>query len=413
MLDPAIIRRAADSGARPVPDGKPERAAIDGIPRLIRVLPLDGNDPGAGAGFPEPLYRNAATSEIRVGHVYGVGEDPITLFLIMMRSLPAVPVLSPTYVLRPVWHEDLALAVAATVASPASAIRSTAILTADVETNYQELYDRISRLTDRHPLRLPVPDFLATHGKQLAEALGTTLPLALSTFDTRSAPQGASGAAASWETFGLTPTDIDEGLRRLIMQLDEITPAEGTGTVEIKRFWTVIHGSPLDAAGLIRAFRRHFKDVMPSPVGVEPAAPAVELDPNAVLTIALPGRGHVQIRVEEVTEKQIIVATLRGHILAGIVRFSAEPAGDAIRFEVMTCDAAADPIHWLSLTLGGTRVQDANWHRVVNNVVTLSAGQADKVESDSRRLSDEEADDTDRWIRNIIRRARAVDTARA
>ena len=48
--------------------------------------------------------------------VYGTGEDAVSLFLIMMRTLPAVPLLSATHLLRPLWHEDLARGLAAALA---------------------------------------------------------------------------------------------------------------------------------------------------------------------------------------------------------------------------------------------------------------------------------------------------------
>ena len=36
----------------------------------------------------------------------------------------------------------------------------------------------------------------------------------------------------------------------------------------------------------------------------------------------LPARGHVQIRVAEVTDDHVVGVTLQGHALAGCVRFS-------------------------------------------------------------------------------------------
>ena len=39
--------------------------------------------------------------------VYGVSDDPITLFFLVMRALPAVPLMSRTHVLQPLWHDDL------------------------------------------------------------------------------------------------------------------------------------------------------------------------------------------------------------------------------------------------------------------------------------------------------------------
>jgi NADH dehydrogenase len=120
--------------------------------------------------------------------------------------------------------------------------------------------------------------------------------------------------------------------------------------------------------------------------------------------MALPGRGHVQVRIEDVSDEHVIVATLRGHVLAGIVRFSAVDLAGGVRFEVLTCDTAANALDWMALSLGAARVQDANWTRVVQNVAKLAGGEASDISVDGRRLHGEERTNVERWIQNIIRR---------
>jgi NADH dehydrogenase len=118
--------------------------------------------------------------------------------------------------------------------------------------------------------------------------------------------------------------------------------------------------------------------------------------------MALPGRGHVQVRVQQVSEERVVLATLRGHALAGVVRFSTKDLAHAVRFEVLTCDAAANPIDWLARTLGGARIQQANWTQLVKNVIELSGGTADRVRHGSRTLSYDEAAAVETWIRDTI-----------
>jgi NADH dehydrogenase len=192
----------------------------------------------------------------------------------------------------------------------------------------------------------------------------------------------------------------------LIHELDELTPQQGVGSVEVKRFSADIRDARWDARGLLRQFRSRFNDVMPVAVGVEPVAPKRELTEGAVLTLALPGRGHVQIRVEEVTDEHVIVSTVRGHALAGIVRFRVQQLDDAVRFEVLTCDTAANALDWLALSIGGSRIQDANWSAVVQNVVKLSGGTTDGVQFDRHKLDEDEAQLVDRWIKGVIQRQR-------
>jgi NADH dehydrogenase len=147
---------------------------------------------------------------------------------------------------------------------------------------------------------------------------------------------------------------------------------------------------------------------MPVEIGVEPAARDLTLDEGAVVTMALPGRGHVQVRVEEATEGRVVLSTLRGHALAGLVQFRTRPVGDVVEFEVMTCDAAANAMDWLGLTLGGARIQDANWTRLAENVGAMAGGSAAPVQSDARKLDAEEATAVERWIRTVVERQKAA-----
>lgn len=394
VIHPSVTPRADGS-----PDSSSEAnegmAAARGR-RVISIVPR--GEPPADAGL-----------TIRTGMVYGIVNDPVTLFLIMMRSLPAVPMLSETHALQPLWHEDLARAVAAAVAMTDEQGTATVDVAGPETVTLTQLYERIATMIGRRPVRIPVPDFIAAHGSRLAEALRLPSPfspthLALARAENAIPPE-ANGLS---RTFGVTATTLDEGLRRLANELEEVTPFEGVGTLEVKRFAADIRQSPYDAVALLRLFRSRFKDVMPVEIGVEPGSPQTELEQGAVISMRLPGRGNVQVRVEEVTAQHVVVATLRGHALAGIVRFRCEEIDGGLRFEVMTCDAAANALDWLTLTLGGARIQDANWTRVVHNAVKLSEGSSTGVTSDARKLEPEEARHVQQWIEKIIQRQRSA-----
>jgi NADH dehydrogenase len=179
------------------------------------------------------------------------------------------------------------------------------------------------------------------------------------------------------------------------------------GAFEVKRFSADITGSPYSAVDLLRLFRARFKEVMPVDVGVEPVSAQEELTQGAEITMALPGRGHVQIRIEEVADDHVVGATLRGHSLAGIVLFSAQSFKSGVRFEVTTCHTAANAFDWLMLTLGGARLQDANWTRLVQNVVKLAGGVTDGVQSSSQRVTGDERQNLERWIDALAKRQAA------
>ena len=358
----------------------------------------------------QPSSTKDTSLRITCDAVYGTGEDAVSLFLIMMRTLPAVPLLSATHLLRPLWHEDLARGLAAALALEPSPISGTLDVAGPESISYEALYERIAVLIDRRPLRLPIPDFLAAHGARLAEVLHLGVP-----FDTAllQVEQDAPSSSDGLRTLQIDPTPLDIGLRRLANELPEMVPSQGVGRLEIKRFHADISGSPHRASDLLRLFRSRFSEVMPIAVGSEPVSPRTALDPDAVITMTLPARGHVQIRVAEVTDDHVVGVTLQGHALAGCVRFSTRDTGAGVRFEVTACETASNPLDWLTLTLGGARLQDANWKTVVENVVTLSGGKADDVKSDARRLTPDEAEQADSWIRALVERRASAPPAPA
>jgi hypothetical protein len=97
--------------------------------------------------------------------------------------------------------------------------------------------------------------------------------------------------------------------------------------------------------------------------------------------------------------------------VAGFVRFDTRDVPEGVRFGVTTCDAAGNALDWVALTLGGARLQDANWTRVVENVVQLAGGVSHGVESDARTLAAEEAATAQDWIQRVIARRRAGSTS--
>jgi hypothetical protein len=65
------------------------------------------------------------------------------------------------------------------------------------------------------------------------------------------------------DTFGVTPLTLAEGLGRLVDEMPERLPSEGTGSLEGQRYWADIRGSALDADALFELFRREFRTLPP------------------------------------------------------------------------------------------------------------------------------------------------------
>jgi hypothetical protein len=410
-VDPGVAPPSGD-GFRLAPLSGTWRAIHDaGIRRLIRVRTLASRESSGQDGAP------AASVMVRVAPVYGIGGDPVTSLLVTMRSLPAVPVLHSRHPVRPLWHEDLSAVVAESLPMEVRPAPWTFDLVGPDSVTHEELYDRIAGLIARRPTRIPVPDLLASYASKLRDAL--RLPMAFDASYVSFLEHGSGEAASPFDNsafgvFGVRPTALDAGLRKLVNSLTELTPSDGVGSVQVKKFSAVIRDSAVGAAELMRLVRLRFKDVMPVPVGVEPASGNVELLEGSVVTLGLPGRGHVQVRVEEVSDHHVVLATLQGHVLAGVVRFCVQEERKAIRFEIITCDAAANAFDWLTLTLGGARVQDANWMTLIRNVAALAGGRPEPIASDIRTLGPAEAYRADRWIRSMIdgRRQRLNGTPR-
>src|SRR5581483_6160721 len=136
-----------------------------------------------------------------------------------------------------------------------------------------------------------------------------------------------------------------------------------------KRFWTEIRGSRFGADGLFEHVRDHLPDLMPSIVQMraEPAA-ATSIELGATLTLEIPVRGHIQVRVAELTDRKITLLTVAGHPIAGAVRFLVEERGDALRFEVQTYDRPASVFDHLMMKTVGEWLQRGSWTGLVQNV---------------------------------------------
>jgi NADH dehydrogenase len=344
----------------------------------------------------------------RAFDVYGPSEGKLALLLKMVRTLPAVPVrLGGKRVSRPLWIEDFAQAL--TVAVEREAIAGQVIDLAGPEPVTEEaLIEHLSRITDRSPAKLPIPEFIASLGERLGELLFGGSSSAAST-DASGASGASTGGAAEGaasppgepvnalvNVLGIEPTPLATGLRKLADALPELLPSQGVGALKHKRFWTHIHGSALPAGDLFRRFCEQFGEILPIKVGVEPGTP-LSLARGATLTLAMPIRGHIQVRVDEITDSSLTIVTLEGHPLAGAVRFAIEDGGGFVRAEVEVCDRAATRVDHLLMRAFGDVIQNANWKEVLKRIAALSGGamrggiryEVEELgEEDAKRLED-------------------------
>src|SRR5690606_25065451 len=117
----------------------------------------------------------------RAAAVVGPGDETVSVLLRMMRSLPAVPVIGDgDQPFQPVWHEDLAQALVECVERPDVAGRTLNLAGPEVIT-VRDVLDLFSTVTDRSPLRVPLPAFLAKVGSAVASAVGVETPVSAAT----------------------------------------------------------------------------------------------------------------------------------------------------------------------------------------------------------------------------------------
>ena len=353
---------------------------------------------------------------LRPGNVYGPGDEVVSKLFKMVRTLPVVPVIGDgEQRFQPIWFEDLGAAIARAVDDSMLSGQVLELAGGEI-TSTADLIERICKITDRHPARVPLPAWVAQIGTSMAESLGgfgqsmaamsgVGMPLnsaKLQMLVEENVIQNPEGNALT-ERFKITPTPLELGLRELADGMPELLPEEGVGTMERKRFWADISGTPMSTAELMRIFREHVTEIMPIEFAAEPEVPT-EAQKGATLTGSIPGRGNIQVRVEEQTPDSITLATIQGHPLAGIVTFKSEQLENGVRFMVEVHARASNIFDWIALRTVGSAMQNQNWKQVVERVTTLSGGVAvNGVETSSEKLDEDEAKQVESWVRRLVR----------
>jgi NADH dehydrogenase len=318
--------------------------------------------------------------------------------------------------IQPIWWEDLANALATVVERPDLAKRELDLAGAE-RTSQNDLIERLSNITGREVMPVSVPDFLATLGSRAVSLVGWDM-----SFNEQQVTMLHEGNAitpgrqnALVEVLRIHPTPLDTGLKQLADLQPEQLPSEGIGALKRKRYWADIEDTTHDADSLFALFCTHFNDVLPVFVEAapEPATSDV-IDEGESITLALPMRGHVQVRVAELRDRATTLLTLEGHPLAGAVHFATTPVGTAVRFQAEIFDRAANMLDLIAMRTLGDRLQVRTWTEVVENVIKLSGGRAPEgVHHESRTLNDDEAEGVEKWLEEVaMRRRRAENSER-
>jgi uncharacterized protein YbjT (DUF2867 family) len=366
----------------------------------------------------EDIVRNFAGGWIilRPGNVYGPGDEVVSLLLTVVRTFPVVPVIGTGEdKFQPIWVEDLAAVLS-------ECVRRTDLhgrvleVAGEEKTCLNDLLDRMSQITGRSPARIPIPPFLASAGATVAGLLGARLPInesQLMMLNEGNVIETPGGNALTG-VFHVAPTSLDSGLRKLADALPEQTPDKGVGMLKRKRFWIDIAGSNLVPEELFARFRLRFGELTPFlNLHAEPGTPAI-LGKGNTLTMALPGRGNVQVRVEQLMPSSATLVTVAGHPLAGAIRFLAELRGDLIRFEVQVYDRPANLADWVVMRTVGDGMQARTWESLLQAMVGESGGAAvNVIQHEETFLDEHKAERVEEWVKELVVERKRAEHANA
>ena len=388
-----------------------QEAERAGIQRFVYVSSL-----GAERGT-SPYHRSKRAAEeivsgfsgswliLRPGAVYGPGDEHLSVLLKMIRTLPVIPLIGDgDQRFQPAWHEDIAEALAMSVERADLSGRSLDMAGEEVTTQ-RELMQLLQQITDRTQVVLPIPEVLASFGIKAAEQFGVDVGFNENQMQMLVEGNVLSGDStnALTQVFGITPTPLREGLKQLADVQPEQLPSEGVGTLKQKRYWADIQGCRLNADELFDHLRTNFGRLMPQPVETqaEPGT-STRVDEGETLTLSLPLRGHIQVRVAEVADRRFTLMTLDGHPLAGAVRFETAPQPNgAVRFEITVYDRAATVVDLVMMRTLGDFMQDGTWTSLVENVVKDSGGTAE-VHNTGHDLSESESKGVQQWAEELV-----------
>jgi NADH dehydrogenase len=325
---------------------------------------------------------------VRPGNVYGPGDEVVSRILKMVRALPAVPVIDDgEQEFQPIWHEDLAKILASVVERRDLAGQTLEAAGPEI-TTMNGVIEHFREITGRSPVRVPVPSALARLG--VDENVLTMLK-------ERNVVRGTNAV----EVLGLNATPLDRGLRLLADALREALPEDGFGSLEHKTFFADMRGARHTPASLMTLFRERVNDFMPIEFVAEPGAPN-RIEKGATLTGSLPLRGNFQVRVEVADPAHVVLATVEGHPLAGIVELTTSESGGALRFAIDTWTRASNFLDWVAVRTVGAPAQDANWRAVVQRVVDASGGTSEGVQQEKETLSEEEAARLEERVKGLV-----------
>ncbi|HUP89461.1 MAG TPA: DUF1990 family protein [Longimicrobiales bacterium] len=377
-----------------------------GVKRFIYVSSLGAqrgkSDYHASKREAEALVRASSlhTTVVRPGNVYGPGDEVISTLVTYVRTLPLVPLIDDgDHPFQPVWHEDVGAALAKLVS--AETIAGEYDLAGPDVITMNQLLDLLAELTGREPRRITIPSGIVGFAARMAAAAGIDLPITADTLqmmlDGNYLREGEPNGLVQ---LGITPTPLREGIQQLLQTLPEQTIDEGIGTAKHRIIRARIKTGS-NAKQLFSRFVNEWHQFLAVETNVEQDEPA-PLHEDDVVTLALPLKGNISVRVLEARDNAVTLVTLKGHPLAGFVRFTFKDESGDVVFEVNVYDRPASAIDAIAMTLGGSYAQKSVWNETARRVGAI--GDSVEIENETHDLSERDVERVQEWLDKIILR---------
>ncbi len=370
-----------------------EEATRAGLRRFVHVSTL-GAERGSSAYHVSKLRSETVVSDfegawtvLRPGMVIGPRDQTTTLLLRMLRLAPFVPLVHDgRRPLQPIWHEDLGRAIAATLEREDLASRVLPVAGPDVTTP-RDLVEALASLIDKRARIVRLPARSTPLVARIVEAAGftPTLEEAKLAMLFEGSVVDPPEANALERLLDGPPTPVRTALFTLLHDLPVQPLTQGYGPLRHKRYSAAIERSKRSAETVVDEFRERCVELMPLDFEAEPGS-ARRLAMGSTLSLRVPLRGQMLMRVIDVAPAAVTMATVAGHPISGVVRFSCERAGGALRsrdattsngalaFTVDVYARASNRLDRLALAALGGRLQNANWKAVARRGARLARG---------------------------------------
>jgi hypothetical protein len=204
------------------------------------------------------------------------------------------------------------------------------------------------------------------------------------------------------------PPHVDEATRAAELVQ---TSADGVGPLVLRSYSVEVAGTRIPRSELIRRLASEpnaFNDHAIAGFVLDDQ-PTIDLGAGDRLVVELPGPWNGPVHVERSSDHEIVLATLDGHMEAGVIRFdTAAPStaardarvGEPFVFRIMSWARAADPgFRFLHLTVPiGREMQTAMWVAMCRNVAQAAGGRLGPISLSTEILdsADSIAPDTER-----------------